>query len=64
MIWELYICAAISWGGCGTIHIVSYPDEKSCYKALKEMRVDALPITAGDARRSMYAICRPNEIKP
>ena len=51
MIWELFVCIASTWAGCAAVHVVSYPNEESCYRAL------ASAVKA--EKTTMY--CRPKE---
>jgi len=61
--WELIICAAITWAGCGDVSTSKYPNEESCYRALKNILVVDQPIAESKNKRSMYAYCHPVEVK-
>jgi uncharacterized protein YceK len=61
MLWELFICAGITWGGCGSVTISDYSNEAACYRALAAMRVNDQSMAESDKRRSMYAFCRPKK---
>lgn len=62
MIWELYVCIGVSWGGCAVQSIVDFPDDASCYRALAAMRFSD-PAASGESglRRSSIAYCRPKQ---
>lgn len=60
--WQLVICAGITWAGCGTASYSLYPSEDSCYRALKALRIADQPVAESDKKRSMFAYCRPNEV--
>jgi len=40
MIWVLYICAGVSWMGCDRYFTHEMPDKKTCFEALKEIKVE------------------------
>lgn len=56
MAYILYICAAISWAGCGVEQHIPMPDREACFAHLREIRFDSQP---GPRHRSMYAVCQP-----
>lgn len=61
IVWELFICAGISWGGCGVADRNEFPNKQDCFEALSAMRFDNFAM--GDTRRSAYATCTPKEKK-
>jgi hypothetical protein len=52
----LFICAAISWAGCGRVDEIPMPDRETCFAHLREIRTDN---HSGARQRSMYAVCKP-----
>lgn len=57
MEWVLVIYFGISSWGAGGVSKVEYKDEPSCYKALKEMRIEV----SGDDDEQVIAYCRPKQ---
>lgn len=55
MTWVLFICAGISWGGCGVVTKVPMASKAECYEALAAVRFNE----SGSNSRSAYALCRP-----
>lgn len=62
MIWALYVCAGISWGGCGVAHKIDMPSKDECFEALAAIRFDET--AAGEDRRSAVAYCYPYKPEP
>jgi len=57
--WTLTICLGITWAGCGSIMYRDYPNEDSCYRALKAMQENSQPIAESQKKRSQTAFCSP-----
>lgn len=49
MAYILIICIGVSWGGCGASTRGIFPDEESCFRALREAKHDARSV----------AVCQP-----
>ena len=66
MIYMMYLCAGITWAGCGVITRVEFPNEAACYRSLAAIRINDQPVAESDKRRSMFAYCypKPPETKP
>lgn len=54
--WQLVICAGITWAGCGTASVSLYPSEDSCYRALKALRIADQPVAESDKKRSEHEV--------
>ena len=61
--WVLSVCAGITWAGCGTGVHATFPDEASCYRAIKNMynSDQYQPVQENQNRRSMFAVCYPKQ---
>jgi hypothetical protein len=62
MIWTLYVCVGIYWGGCGMSNRIDMPSEEACFRALAAIRFDEL--ATGENRRSAIAYCAPKPTPP
>lgn len=60
-VWILQVCFGISWGGCGGVRYFEFPTETACYKSLDAMRLDTDDSKASEKRRSMWAVCYPDQ---
>jgi hypothetical protein len=61
MTWELFICIGVTWAGCAAVHVVPYPSEESCYRALAAMRTGDQPVGESGQKRNTIAYCRPQQ---
>lgn len=60
-VWVLVILYGISsWGAGGQKHI-EFPDKKSCYEALKHMRITGQEQRSGDDDEQVVAFCKPKQ---
>lgn len=61
--WQMILCLGITWAGCGAHHTAIYPNEASCYRALKAVQENSQPISESNKKRSMVAYCAPLKVK-
>jgi len=63
MVWMLVICVGVTWAGCGGVMRGEYPNEESCYRALRTMVMPESGVVAdvNSKRRSGIAYCRPKD---
>jgi len=59
--WELVICLGITWAGCGSYQDSKFPNEESCYRALKVMQMPGQQIMESKNRHDVVAYCKPYE---
>lgn len=60
-IWVLVLMYGITGWGAAGVRYVEFPDEASCYKALKEMRIEATSQKSGDDDEQVVAYCAPKQ---
>ena len=63
MIWTLSIYMALTWAGPGSVRIIDFPSEESCYRALSAMRINDSAIAEAKEKKSVVAFCSPKEKK-
>lgn len=53
--WEMVVCHGLFMGICSSITVSPYPDEDSCYRALKNVQAQG---------KSAFSLCRTRIIIP
>jgi hypothetical protein len=60
--WLMQVCIAASNWGCGMSHNIPFPSEESCYRALREMRMNDQPVAESNQKRTAVAYCYPAKV--